>query len=147
MVSMMFLGTGQTRSIVNDLAREMQIDPELSRQLAAVSRSTQPYLYAVSPPVCPGKQSSAKYDYVEATPEQKPIKTNAKPVKPGRAPQPLPHQHLIAKESLGLDPNFRRPLSLNDLRPPPTSPPPPLPKNGRLTLLGTGYLSFTHCRE
>ena len=135
MVSMMFEGTGQSRSIVNDLARDMQIDPELSQQLAAMSRSTQPYLYAVSTPVCPAtKQSSAKYDYVEATIEQKPTKANAKPVKPGRAPQPLPHQHLIAKESLGLDPN-RRPLSLNDLRPPPTSPPPPLPKNGRLTLV------------
>ena len=134
---------------MNDLARDIQINPELSRHLAAMSRSAQPYLYAVSTPISPAKQNSAKYDYADATPEQKPSKANEKRAKPRHAPQPLPHQHLKANENLGVDPNLRRPLSLNDLRPPPTSPPPPLPKNGKLNYLepvrkpaGTVYLFF-----
>ena len=98
-----------------------------------MAQSTQPYLYAVSAPV---KQDSAKYHYADlnAAQEQKPSKTNAKNGKARRAPQPLPHQKLKVKESLLVDPNLRRPLSLNDLRPPPTSPPPPLPKHGKLAV-------------
>ena len=115
----------------------MHIDPELSAQLAAMSQSTQSYLYAVSAPV---KQDSAKYDYADlnASPEQKTSKAHMT----RRAPQPLPHQHLRIKESDLVDPNLRRPLSLNDLRPPPTSPPPPLPKNGRLVDLCWGLGSL-----
>lgn len=135
-----FVGTGQTRIIVNDLARDMKIDPELSKQLATLSHSAQPYLYAISTPVTPAKQNSAKYDYADAIPEQKLSKANVKPAKPSRAPQPLPHQHLQVKGNyLGLDPKLRRPLSLTDLKPPPNLPPPPLPKNGMLTFFETRH--------
>lgn len=127
----LLLGTGQTRCIVNNLARDLHIDPELSAQLAAVAKSTQPYLYAVSAPV---KPDNAKYSYADllSSSEQKSPKENAKKPKVKHAPQPLPHQHLKVKESALDDPNLRRPLSLTDLRPPPTSPPPPLPKHGKL---------------
>lgn len=95
-----------------------------------MAQSAQPYLYAVSAPV---KQDSAKYHYTDLTPpELKSSKGNARNAKAKRAPQPLPNQHLKVKENALVDPNHRRPLSLNDLRPPPTSPPPPLPKNGKL---------------
>lgn len=135
-----FVGTGQTRIIVNDLARDMKIDPELSTQLATLSHSAQPYLYAISTPVTPAKQNSAKYDYADAIQEQKLSKANVKPAKPSRAPQPLSHQHLQVKGNyLGLDPKLRRPLSLTDLKPPPNLPPPPLPKNGMLSFLETRH--------
>lgn len=127
--SKVFHGAGQTRNIVNDLARDLQIDPELSRQLAAMSQSTRPYLYAVSTPMTTKKENAVTYYYTDAPPEQKPSKENAKGGKHRRKPQPLPQQHLRVKENSGMDPNHRRPLSMNDLRPPPTSPPPPLPKN------------------
>ncbi|PFX15868.1 hypothetical protein AWC38_SpisGene19878 [Stylophora pistillata] len=124
--SKVFHGAGQSRSIVNDLARQICINPELSAQLAAMSQSTRPYLYAVSRPV---KQDSAKYHYAElnaATSDQKPSKMQVT----RHAPQPLPYQHLV-------DQHVRRPLSLNDLRPPPTSPPPPLPKSERPVVFRT----------
>jgi len=136
----LFLGTGQTRCIVNNLARDLHIDPELSAQLAAVAKSTQPYLYAVSAPV---KPDSTQYSYADllSSSEQKPLKENAKKPKAKRAPQRLPHQHLKVEESALDDPNLRRPLSLTDLRPPPTSRPPPLPKHGKLCcILKLGYL-------
>lgn len=107
-----FPGAGQSRSIVNDLARQISIDPEISAQLATMSQSTQSYLYAVSGPV----KQDRHYAELNAAIDQKPSKT--------------PHQHLQIKDSL-VDQHARRPLSLNDLRPPPTSPPPPLPKNGK----------------
>ncbi|XP_020603065.1 uncharacterized protein LOC110042071 [Orbicella faveolata] len=134
--SKVFHGTGQTRCIVNNLARDLHIDPELSAQLAAVAKSTQPYLYAVSAPV---KPDNAKYSYADllSSSEQKSPKENAKKPKVKRAPQPLPHQHLKVKESALDDPNLRRPLSLTDLRPPPTSPPPPLPKHARQVVFRT----------
>jgi len=132
-----FHGAGQTRTIVSDLARDIQIDPELSRQLAAMSQSARPYLYAVSTPMAHPKHNSAKYDYADAIPEQKPSKANGILAKPRRAPEPLPHQHLKVRDNLGVDPNIRRPLSLTDLRPPPTSPPPPLPKNAKQVVFRT----------
>ena len=127
------IGTGQTRSIVNDLARDLHISPEITAQLAALAKSTQSYLYAVSAPM---KPNSVTYSYADllSSSEQKPLKQNAKKPKAKRAPQPLPHQCLQVKESALDDPNLRRPLSLTDLRPPPTSPPPPLPKHGKLCL-------------
>lgn len=77
-----------------------------------MSQSTHSYLYAVSGPV----KQDRHYAELNAAIDQKPSK--------------MPHQHLPIKESL-VDQHARRPLSLNDLRPPPTSPPPPLPKNGK----------------
>ena len=119
---------------MNDLARDLHIDPELSAQLAALAKSTQPYLYAVSAPV---KPDNGKYSYADllSSSEQKSRKENAKKPKAKRTPQPLPHQYLKVNESALDDPNLRRPLSLTDLRPPPTSPPPPLPKHGKLCLI------------
>lgn len=129
----LLLGAGQTRGIVNALARDIHIDPELSAQLAAVAKSTQPYLYAVSAPFKPDKGKYSYADLLSST-EEKPSKENANKPKAKRSPKPLPHLHLKAKDSVLDDPNLRRPLSLTDLRPPPTSPPPPLPKHGKLCL-------------
>ena len=120
----MFIGAGQSRSIVNDLARDLKIDPELSKQLATMSKSGQPYLYAVSTPL-PVKREIGKYDV-----------SREKLCKSKRAPQPLPHPRLRVRENSGMDQNHRRPLSLNDLRPPPNSPPPPLPTNGKDLIRG-----------
>ena len=92
-----------------------------------MAQSAQPYLYAVSAPV---KQGSAKYSYADLTPQSS--KGNAKHPIAKRAPQPLPNQNLKVTANVLVDSNLRRPLSLNDLRPPPTSPPPPLPKSGKL---------------
>ena len=119
----MFTGAGQSRSVVNDLARDLKIDPELSKQLATMSKSGQPYLYAVSTPL-PVKREAGKYDYAYDVSRERLCKSK-------RAPQPLPHPHLRAKENSRMDQNHRRPLSLNDLRPPPHLPPPPLPTNGK----------------
>lgn len=82
------------------------------------------------------KPDNAKHCYADLIPssEQKSSKGDAKNPKAKRAPQLLPHQQLKVKESALVDPNHRRPLSLTDLRPPPTSPPPPLPKHGKLCL-------------
>ena len=120
----MFTGAGQSRSIVNDLARELKIDSELSKQLATMSKSGQPYLYAVSTPLPVKREIGKKYDYAYDVSREKLRKLK-------RAPQLPPHPHLRIRESSGMDQNHRRPLSLNDLRPPPNSPPPPLPTNGK----------------
>ncbi|RMX51019.1 hypothetical protein pdam_00018443, partial [Pocillopora damicornis] len=116
--SKVFHGAGQSRSIVNDLARQISIDPEISAQLATMSQSTHSYLYAMSGPV----KQDRHYAELNAAIDQKPSK--------------MPHQHLRIKDSL-VDQHARRPLSLNDLRPPPTSPPPPLPKNAKPVVFRT----------
>ena len=119
----MFTGAGQSRSIVNDLARELKIDPELSKQLATVSKSGQAYLYAVSTPL-PVKRESGKYDYAYDVSREKLCKWKC-------SPRPLPHPLRRVRENSGMDQNHIRPLSLNDLRLPPNSPAPPLPTNGK----------------
>ena len=124
----MCAGAGQSRSIVNDLARDLKIDPELSKQLATMSKSGQPYLYAVSTHL-PVKRETGKYDYAYDVSREKLRKSK-------RGPQPLPHPYLRVRENSGMDQNHRRPLSLNDLRPPPNSPPPPLPTNGKDLMKG-----------
>ena len=120
----MFTGAGQSRSIVNDLAKDLKIDPELSKQLATMSKSGQPYLYAVSTPLPVKREIGKKYDYAYDV-------SRGKLRKSKRGPQPLPHPHLRVRENSGMDQNHRRPLSLNDLRPPPNLPPPPLPTDGK----------------
>ncbi|XP_073256655.1 uncharacterized protein [Porites lutea] len=121
--SKVFSGAGQSRSIVNDLARDLKIDPELSKQLATASKSGQPYLYAVSTPL-PLKREIGKYDYAYDVSREKLCKWKC-------APRPLPRPHQRVRENSGMDQNHIRPLSLNDLRPPPNSPAPPLPTNAR----------------
>ena len=106
----------------------MKIDPELSKQLATMSKSGQPYLYAVSTPL-PVKREIGKCDYAYDVSREKLCKSK-------RAPQPLPHLRLRVREISGMNENHRRPLSLNDLRPPPNSPPPPLPTNGKDLIRG-----------
>ena len=98
-----------------------------------MAKSTQPYLYAVSAPL---KTDNEKYSYADllSSKEEKPSKENANKRKAKRSPQPLPNRNLTVEDSALDDSNLRRPLSLNDLRPPPTSPPPPLPKHGKLCL-------------
>ena len=125
----MFTGAGQSRSIVNDLARDLKIDPELSKQLATMSKSGQPYLYAVSAPLPVKREIGKKYDYAYDVSREKLRKSK-------RGPKPLPHPHLRVRGNSGMDQNHRRPLSLNDLRPPPNSPPPPLPTNGKDLIKG-----------
>ena len=92
-----------------------------------MSKSGQPYLYAVSTPL-PVKREIGKYDYAHVSRE--------KLCKSKRTPQPLPHPRVRVRENSGMDQNHRRPLSLNDLRPPPNSPPPPLPTNGKDLIRG-----------
>ena len=104
---------------MNNLARDLTIDPELSQQLESMSHSAQCNLYAVSTPILPAKQNGAKCNHVVLNSEKMPGKANSKPVG---------HQHLKTEK---MDPMFGRPLSMNDLRPPPNSPPPPVPKRGK----------------
>ena len=125
----MFTGAGQSRSIVNDLAKDLKIDPELSKQLATMSKSGQPYLYAVSTRLPVKREIGKKYDYAYDV-------SRGKLRKSKRGPQPLPHPHQRLRENSGMDQNHRRPLSLNDLRPPPNLPPPPLPTNGKDLIRG-----------
>ena len=121
-------GTSESRNIVNNLARDLIIDTELSQQLKEMSHSAQSSLYAVSTPILPAQQSGVKCNHVGHS-EKMPGKVNRKPVgQKGTSPQGLCHHHLSAKKMV---PNFGRPLSVPDLRPPPISPPPPLPKEGK----------------
>ena len=122
-------GTSASRNIVNNLARDLIIDPELSQQLKEMSHSAQCNLYAVSTPILPAQQNGVRCNHVGLNGDKMPGKVNRKPVgQRGMSPQALCHHHLRAKK---MDPNFRRPLSVPDLRPPPISPPPPLPKEGK----------------
>ncbi|XP_067042910.1 uncharacterized protein [Acropora muricata] len=124
--SKIFHGTSESRNIVNNLARDLMIDPELSQQLKDMSHSAQCNLYAVSTPILPAQQNRVKCDHVGLNGEKMPGKVNRKPVgQRGMSPQALCHHHLRAKK---MDPNFRRPLSVPDLRPPPILPLPPPPK-------------------
>ena len=122
-------GTSASRNIVNNLARDLIIDTELSQQLKDMSHSTQSSLYAVSTPILPTQQNGVKCNHVGLNSEKMLGKVNRKPVgQNGSSPQALCHHHLGTKK---MDPNFGRPLSVPDLRPPPISPPPPLPKGGK----------------
>ena len=122
-------GTSESRNIVNNLARDLIIDTELSQQLKEMSHSAQSSLYAVSTPILPAQQNGVKCNYVGPNSEKMPGKVNRKPVgQKGMSPQALYHHHLRAKK---MDPNFGRPLSVPDLRPPTNSPQPPLPKEGK----------------
>ncbi|XP_044180003.1 uncharacterized protein LOC114974577 [Acropora millepora] len=124
--SKIFHGTSESRNIVNNLARDLIIDTELSQQLKDMSHSAQSSLYAVSTPILPTQQNGVKCNHVGLDSEKMPGKVNRKPVgQNGTSPQALCHHHLGTKK---MDPNFGRPLSVPDLRPPPISPPPPLPK-------------------
>ena len=109
-------GTSESRNIVNDLARDLIIDPELSQKLKEMSHSAQCNLYAVPTPILPAQQNGVKCNHVRSSGQR------------GMSPQALCHHHLRAEK---MDPNFRRPLSVPDLRPPPISPPPPPPKEGK----------------
>ena len=124
-------GTSESRNIVNNLARDLIIDTELSQQLKEMSHSAQSSLYAVSTPILPAQQNGVKCNYVGPNSEKMPGKVNRKPVgQKGMLPQALCHHHLRAKT---MDPNFGRAQSVPDLRPPPNPPPPPgrLPKEGK----------------
>ncbi|XP_067028301.1 uncharacterized protein [Acropora muricata] len=124
--SKIFHGTSESRNIVNNLARDLMIDPELSQQLKDMSHSAQCNLYAVSTPILPAQQNGVRCNHVGLNGEKMPGKVNRKPVgQRGMLPQALCHHHLRAKK---MDPNSGRPLSVPDLRPPPISPPPPPPK-------------------
>ncbi|XP_044179998.1 uncharacterized protein LOC122961451 [Acropora millepora] len=124
--SKIFHGTSESRNIVNNLARDLMIDPELSQQLKDMSHSAQCNLYAVSTPILPAQQNGVRCNHVGLNGEKMPGKVNRKPVgQRGISPQALCHHHLRAKK---MDLNFGRPLSVPDLRPPPISPPPPPPK-------------------
>ncbi|XP_015753398.1 PREDICTED: uncharacterized protein LOC107333149 [Acropora digitifera] len=124
--SKIFHGTSESRNIVNNLARDLMIDPELSQQLKDMSHSAQCNLYAVSTPILPAQQNGVRCNHVGLNGEKMPGKVNRKPVgQRGISPQALCHHHLRAKK---MDPNFGRPLSVPDLRPAPISPPPPPPK-------------------
>ena len=94
-----------------------------------MSHSAQRNLYAVSTPILPAQQNRVRCDHVGLNGEKMPGKVNRKPVgQRGMSPQALCHHHLRAKK---MDPNFRRPLSVPDLRPPPILPLPPPPKEGK----------------
>ena len=124
-------GTSESRNIVNDFARDLIIDPELSQQLKDMTHSAQSSLYAVSTPILPAQQNGVKCNHVDLNSEKMPGKVNRKPVgQKGMSPQALCHYHLRAKK---MDPNFGRlVLSVPDLRSPPILPrPPPLPKEGK----------------
>ena len=122
-----FTGSGESRDIVNNLARDLIIDPQLLQQLKDMSHSAQSNLYAV--PTLPAQQNGVKCNHVGLNSEKMPGKVNRKPVgQKGMSPQALCHHHLMAKK---MDPNFGKPLSLTDLRPRPNLPLPPLPKEGK----------------
>ena len=121
-------GTSESRNIVNNLARDLIIDTELSQQLKDMSHSAQSSLYAVPTPILPAQQNGVRCNHVGLNGEKMPGKVNSKPVgQKGMSPQALCHHHLRPRAKK-MDPNFGRPLSVPDLRPPPISPPPPLPK-------------------
>ena len=126
-----FVGAGKSRSIVNGLARDLYIDPELSKHLATMSHSVPSYLYAVSASNLSDKQNGAKYDYVDFSSEDNSGMVNVNVVYHKGLPEPWHYQQLKPREKFEVDLNQRRPLSLTDLRPPPTLPPPPVPKNGK----------------
>ena len=86
-------------------------------------------LYAVLTPILPAQQNVAQHNHVGLNSEKMLGKAKSKPVgQKGMSPQALRHHNLKANK---MGPNFGRPLSATDLRPPPTSPPPPLPKKGK----------------
>ncbi|XP_074634026.1 uncharacterized protein LOC141892589 isoform X2 [Acropora palmata] len=124
--SKIFHGTSASRNIVNNLARDLIMDPELLQQLKDMSHLAQSSLYAVPTPILPAQQNGVRSNHVGLNSEKMPGKVNRKPVgQNGMSPQALCHHHLRAK----MDPNFGRlVLSVPDLRPPPNSTPPPLPK-------------------
>ena len=123
-------GTSESRNIVNNLARDLIIDTELSQQLKYMSHSAQSSLHTVSRPILPAQQNGVKCNHVGLNSEKMPGKVNRKPVGQKGSPQALCHHHLRAKT---MDPNFGRAQSVPDLRPPPNPPPPPgrLPKEGK----------------
>ena len=124
-------GTSESGNIVNNLTRDLIIDPELSQQLKDMSHSAQSSLYAVSAPILPAQQNGVKRNPVGINSEKMLSKVNRKPVgQNGMSPLALRHHHLRAKK---MDPNLRRAQSVPDLRPPASPPPPPgrLPKEGK----------------
>ncbi|XP_067028432.1 uncharacterized protein [Acropora muricata] len=125
--SKIFHGTSASRNIVNNLARDLIIDPELSQQLKDISHSAQSSLYAVPTPILPAQQNGLRCNHVGLNGEKMAGKVNRKPVgQKGMSPQALCHHHLGAKK---MDLNFGRLVqSVPDLRPAPYSTPPPLPK-------------------
>ncbi|XP_015753395.1 PREDICTED: uncharacterized protein LOC107333148 isoform X3 [Acropora digitifera] len=121
-----FHGTVESRNIVNNLASDLVIDPELSQQLKDMSHSAQCNLYAVSTPILPAQQNGVKCNHVGLNSEKTVKKVNRKPVgQKGMSPQVSCLHQLNTKK---MDPNFGRAQSVTDLRPPPISPPPCLPK-------------------
>lgn len=132
-----FHGAGKSRSIVNGLGRDLYIDPELSKHLATMSHSVPSYLYAVSASNLSDKQNGAKYDYVDFSSEDNSGMVNVNVVYHKGLPEPWHYQQLKPREKFEVDLNQRRPLSLTDLRPPPTLPPPPVPKNAKQTVFRT----------
>ncbi|XP_074633304.1 uncharacterized protein LOC141892070 isoform X2 [Acropora palmata] len=124
--SKFFHGTVESRNIVNNLASDLVIDPELSQQLKDMSHSAQCNLYAVSTPILPAQQNGVKCNHVGLNSEKTVGKVNRKPVgQKGMSPQVSCHHQLNTKK---IEPNFGRAQSGTDLRPPPISPPPCLPK-------------------
>ena len=123
-------GTSESRNIVNNLARDLIIDPELSQQLKELSHSAKSTLYAVSTPILAAQQNGVKCNHVGLiNGEKMPDKVNRKPVgQMGMSPQASCDHQLNTKK---MDPNFGKAKSVPDLRPPPNSPPPPLPKEGQ----------------
>ena len=114
---------------MNNLARGLIIDPKLLQQLENMSHSSLCNLYAVSTPILPAQQDVAQQNHVGLNSEKMPGKAKSKPAgHKGMSPQALHHHGLKANK---MGPNFGRPLSATDLRPPPTSPPPPLPSKGK----------------
>ncbi|XP_074633677.1 uncharacterized protein LOC141892342 isoform X2 [Acropora palmata] len=125
--SKIFHGSCESRNIVNNLARGLIIDPKLLQQLENMSHSSLCNLYAVSTPILPAQQNVAQQNHVGLNSEKMHGKAKSKPAgHKGMSPQALRHHGLKANK---MGPNFGRPLSATDLRPPPTSPPPPLPMN------------------
>ncbi|XP_031573659.1 uncharacterized protein LOC116307525 [Actinia tenebrosa] len=112
-----FKGAGKTRRIVTELSKEVGYEPVP----ASPGKNDQNYLYAVSP-----------------RPPDSCDTTGSPPKSPGfgepkhrRSPPPAPvGRHRKISESSGLKTqHFSRPLSLENLRPPPSCPPPPLPSH------------------
>ena len=124
-----FIGTVESRNIVNNLASDLVIDPELSQQLKDMSHSAQCNLYAVSTPILSAQRNGVKCNHVGLNSEKTLGKVNRKPVgQKGMSPQVSCHHQRNTKK---IDPNFGRAQSVTDLlRPPPISPPPCLPKKG-----------------